>query len=245
MSKTSKQDGARARTPSDIEQKYNFGKTFAEVYGLITDAQKTADEAKAEVNSLDQAEIFNRLTNNGEDQGVYRQDNKIYINADYIQSGTISSRYIDAYNLEIENGAFVGGTINVNDNFVVNENGDLTLDGDITFPEGYVGHASGMYQGKQTKGVAIADKATLQNGELAYESDGRYVIVTDSGVRMQAGRNNVTLTNNGIYLAIKTTDDAVLHRLCVEPDGLWWEVGETRYKIAGDTGLITGGDTNG
>lgn len=240
-----KQDRQGARTPAQLEYRYNFGKTFAEVFGLVEEAQQTADKAKAEIDSLDQEEIFNRLTNNGEDQGVYRQNNKIYINADYIQSGKISAQYIDAYNLEIEDGAFVGGTINVNDNFVVNENGDLTLDGDITFPEGYVGHAYGMYNGEQTRGVALADKQTIENGELVHASDGRYVIVTDSGVRMQAGFNNVTLTRNGIYLAIKTSEDAVLHRLCVEPDGLWWEVGETRYKIAGDTGLITGGDTNG
>lgn len=39
--------------------------------------------------SLNQQDIFNRLTNNGQDQGIYLKNNKIYVNASYIQSGTL------------------------------------------------------------------------------------------------------------------------------------------------------------
>ncbi len=41
-------------------------------------------------------EIFNVLTNNGETQGIYMQDGKIYINASYIGSGTINANRIGA-----------------------------------------------------------------------------------------------------------------------------------------------------
>jgi hypothetical protein len=109
---TSKQDRPRARTAADIEQKYNFGKTFAEVFNLITDAQKAADEAKAAIDNLDHEQIFNLLTDNGRIQGVYRgDDGDVYINASYIKSGKIAAEFIDATNLTITDSAIVGGAI--------------------------------------------------------------------------------------------------------------------------------------
>lgn len=87
----SKQDGYASRTTADLERKYNFGQTFAEVYGLVEEAQKTADEAKEAYDNLDQEAIFNLLTNFGAAQGVYRgNDGNLYINASYIRSGTLS-----------------------------------------------------------------------------------------------------------------------------------------------------------
>ena len=40
-------------------------------------------------NSLDQEEIFNRLTNNGQTQGIYLQDGKLYLNFSYAKGGTL------------------------------------------------------------------------------------------------------------------------------------------------------------
>ena len=45
-------------------------------------------------NALDQEGVFNRLTNNGQTQGIYLQNNRIYINATYIRSGTLSANLI-------------------------------------------------------------------------------------------------------------------------------------------------------
>lgn len=51
----------------------------------------TDDTAVNELDdSLNQTDIFNRLTNNGDTQGIYLQKGKIYINGTYIQSGVIS-----------------------------------------------------------------------------------------------------------------------------------------------------------
>lgn len=49
----------------------------------------TDDKVNSLDTSLNQQDIFNRLTNNGQDQGIYLQNNKIYVNASYIQSGTL------------------------------------------------------------------------------------------------------------------------------------------------------------
>lgn len=85
MSISIKQDRQGARTPTDLEYKYQFGKTFAEIMGIATDARNTAVEAAELDEKLTQEEIFNRLTNNGEVQAVFRgQDGQLYINAAYI-----------------------------------------------------------------------------------------------------------------------------------------------------------------
>ena len=92
----SKQDGYASRTAADLERKYNFGQTFADVYGLLSDAQRSADEANKAVESLDSEEIFNRLTNYGEHQGIYRgEDGGVYINASFIKSGKIEAGAVE------------------------------------------------------------------------------------------------------------------------------------------------------
>lgn len=44
--------------------------------------------------SMTQQQIFNTLTNNGQTQGVYLKSGKLYINASYIASGTLSANYV-------------------------------------------------------------------------------------------------------------------------------------------------------
>lgn len=53
----------------------------------LTSGNQATDDLDEE---LDQQGVFNRLTNNGQTQGVYLSNNKLYINASYIATGTIS-----------------------------------------------------------------------------------------------------------------------------------------------------------
>lgn len=46
--------------------------------------------------SLTQAALFKTLTNNGEEQGIYLHEGKIYINGTYIQTGTLNAGIITA-----------------------------------------------------------------------------------------------------------------------------------------------------
>ncbi len=87
MATLSKQDLHGARTAADLERKY--GTRFAEIIGVATGAREVAEGAAEAAKNLDsnltQEEIFKRLTNNGEAQGVFRgEDGQIYINAAYI-----------------------------------------------------------------------------------------------------------------------------------------------------------------
>lgn len=87
-----KQDRQGARSIAEFMSRYNFGKSFAEMFGLANDAkdaadraQNAAEQAQQAVDKLDHDAIFNLLTNNGELQGLYRQDGKLYINAEFVK----------------------------------------------------------------------------------------------------------------------------------------------------------------
>lgn len=51
--------------------------------------------------SLGQDEVFNKLTNGGEDQGIYIHDKKLYINANYILAGVLAGKFINAKGIKV------------------------------------------------------------------------------------------------------------------------------------------------
>ena len=55
----------------------------------LTSGNQSTDDLDEE---LDQREVFNRLTNNGQTQGIYLSGGLLYINASYIETGIISDR---------------------------------------------------------------------------------------------------------------------------------------------------------
>lgn len=104
----SKQDKVATRTAAGLEQKYYFGKTFAEVMGIATDAQSAASEAKETAKTtaarLTHEEIFNLLTNNRTLQGIYRgDDGELYINAEYIKSGLLYADMTKIWSEDVTN----------------------------------------------------------------------------------------------------------------------------------------------
>lgn len=96
-----KQDRVAPRTAEDIERRTNYRQTFGEFAGLVDEAKKAAADAELAAKSansavnnldekLDQDEIFNRLTNDGESQGIYRDEKgDIYVNLSYLKGGKI------------------------------------------------------------------------------------------------------------------------------------------------------------
>lgn len=63
------------------------GNTMQEITDDTLDkAYGYTDELDSE---LDQQEVFDRLTNGGENQGIYLKDGRLYVNGEYIQTGTI------------------------------------------------------------------------------------------------------------------------------------------------------------
>ena len=65
--------------------------------------------------SLTQQDIFNRLTNNGQTQGIYLRNGRLYINASYIGSGTLSANYIKGGTLTLGGANNVDGSLMIYD----------------------------------------------------------------------------------------------------------------------------------
>lgn len=85
-------------------------------------------KASAAVNAQTQQSIFNKLTNNGQTQGIYLQNGKLYINASYIATGILKDVGENTM-LNLSTGALTmkKGSINIGDHtFNVTTSGDLT-----------------------------------------------------------------------------------------------------------------------
>lgn len=68
-----------------------------------------------DVDALTHEEIFNLLTNNGEIQGIYQEGDQIYINAEYIKTGTMSADRIYGGILSLGGKNNANGRLNVTD----------------------------------------------------------------------------------------------------------------------------------
>lgn len=108
-------------------------KSYAESYAEQQASQAiSAAEANAIAltnalnNSLDQEEVFNRLTNYGAIQGMYMENGKLYVNADYIKTGTLSADLI-------KTGILTDSTGRSYWNF---NTGDMLVNGSITSTQG-------------------------------------------------------------------------------------------------------------
>lgn len=84
--------------------------TDPEVATAINGANEAVDDLDQ---SLDQEGVFNRLTNNGLAKGIYMEDNDLFINADYIKTGTIVAKILRGDNgrVEISPANLSGGSI--------------------------------------------------------------------------------------------------------------------------------------
>lgn len=155
---------------------------------------------------LSQQEIFNILTNNGQTQGIYLSGGKIYVNASYIGSGTISSDRI-SINDVLEIASKVGGW-KINSNSIESSNGALYLysDGRIiswgsSSSDGYFGYSpnSGLIVGSLTVSKdsslgSLGGKTDIYNAVLHNSA----TIPTISGETTFTG--NVTVSNKSLYV---------------------------------------------
>lgn len=65
----------------------------------LTSANQNAKAAVDTVNGLDQKTVFNLLTDNGKIKGLFTQDGQLFVNADYIGSGSIDAKRVAIRNL--------------------------------------------------------------------------------------------------------------------------------------------------
>lgn len=152
---------------------------------------------------LTQTYIFNKLTNNGQKQGLYLSNGLLYINATYIKAGIITGgkSYInlDTGAIYLSGGTFEGGTYRTN-----NSTHTLSISGGVI--RGYNGSTTyGTIDFASTNGNGRQSGMTIAADTLA-EQCRSAVFCYSSKTGWQVGMNDTGLTfvpakiwsNNGI-----------------------------------------------
>lgn len=137
-------------------------------------------------NSLNQQGVFNRLTNNGQTQGIYLYQNKLYINADYIGAGTIDAHKVRVKNLSanyLSAGSVTFGSIQAikNDSSLIisNENDPSTLyeytdfleqHYEQTIVDGWI-VSDDLYSGRLISIISNFSKYMNREGTITFYSD--------------------------------------------------------------------------
>lgn len=105
-------DGSEELTPATLATEVKNGERVmvmlqdhaAVATGNISSPSARVDTVLDLDNSLTQQEIFDRLTNGGEEQGVYLLNGKLYINADYLDVNSLFAKDITATgNFQVNN----------------------------------------------------------------------------------------------------------------------------------------------
>ncbi|MBR1820457.1 MAG: hypothetical protein IJ769_02410 [Clostridia bacterium] len=173
------EDRANAAAQAYAAAAEESAKTAAQAYAdnaeesAKTAARSYADAAKASANAvtraldaaLTQQEVFNRLTNDGETQGLYLKDGKLYINGSYIDAGTLDADLIRAGTIADESGENYWILDGDNSEFVTRKGviGDFILeDGALQYGSLEVG-GQGSYIGK----AGVIYNVTLNTGSTS------------------------------------------------------------------------------
>lgn len=124
--------------------------------------------------SLGQTEVFNKLTNGGQNQGIYLQNGMLYINANYILAGTLAGKYINAKGISVKN-IYNQTTFSIDDSGNVNINAStFSLSGNAVATESYVSNKTAQVL---SEAKIYADQKTgnlLKGSDLSTESLNQY-----------------------------------------------------------------------
>ena len=146
-----------------------------------------ASEATRELDeSLSQEGIFNRLTNNGEVQGLILYNGKVYLNAEYIQTGTLAANLLMAGILTVGGANDGNGQIRILDGNgsvigLWNKNGIQISSGNINL--NYNSTLSIAFDSDSTKKAVFNNSgfkltlnsgATIATGSIIYTSSNYY-----------------------------------------------------------------------
>lgn len=192
----------------------------AEVGGKTV--QEIADDAASSaVDAQTQRDIFNKLTNNGQTQGIYLSGGKVYINATYIETGIISDRYgRSTWNLN---------TGSLTTNYMTANNIDATGTFECGSASNLIRLASGEITGHEdgTQIGCIDFSAHMRNVSTGKLTTGlqltgnQHIRITTPLISAAASSSESTTTTHAI------TKDCTLHYISkIQDDGdgtiTWW-----------------------
>lgn len=195
--------------------------------------QKIADDAASSaVDAQTQRDIFNKLTNNGQTQGIYLSGGLLYINANYIETGIISDRYgRSTWNLNtgtLTTNYMTANNIDANGTFECGSASNLIrlASGEITGYENgtqigtidFSSHMRNVSTGQQTTGLQLTGK--------------QHIRITTPLISAAASSSESTTTTHAI------TKDCTLHYISkIQDDGdgtiTWWNATRSIYFVDG------------
>ena len=197
----------------------------------------------AEAPALDQLGTFNKLTNNGQLQGIYMSGGQLYINGSYIRAGTIDASQVNVTNInadniksgtitgrEISGGTITGTTITGSSIRSASNSGSVLV---------YQGHVS-LYD---PSGNTLLDIVPGGNNSPAnlnfflpgFGNVGSISCQNDNGL----GRIVVTCGNNGFF----TTNRIQTQEIAVSGSGLY--VSSIYYNGNNDLMMYRSGGNSG
>lgn len=174
----------------------------------INGANQTASNAASAVtaldNSLTQQDLFNRLTNNGQTQGIYLQNGKLYLNGTYLQAGTISGDRISAGVISSASGTDTKFDL---------DNGELVTVGDVgagsTFDNTTVigGGAISIYSGSDDlDNKELAGTIGAADGTDYLHIQAPHGLIVDGYMQLNGG---IDITAGSIYVRVDDQQLAV------------------------------------
>lgn len=205
--------------------------TTPQIARALTSANQSTNNLDDE---LTQHEIFRRLTNNGQTQGIYLSGGKLYINATYLNTGIISDQYgRNTWNLNT--GALTTKYMNAQ---------GATVDGTITTG------ASTSYQAKMTGGAVrfyYNSRETIELVSIPSYTDG------SKGGYLQCcnGATYLGLRAPKLYTALNTSEAGTLG----STGSIWvagfdynpgsWNLEDLRlFQISFKNGICISGNVN-
>lgn len=195
-------------TEQELKEINTLIKTYATKLGTYSGVAQEANAdivlrtAQGVVDALDQEAIFNKLTNNGEVQGIYLQDGKVYINGEYINSrnlkavrndGTETFKIDSEGNVHIKANSFylVGDDTNIADKDYVDNAIDSIVIDNVELTQEQVFNA--LTNNGQTQGVYLQNGKIYLNGEYLKAKS----ITADKLHADVLSANNIVSTING------------------------------------------------
>lgn len=176
---------------------------------LITEAINATEDLNA---SLNQESIFNRLTNNGEAQGIYMQNGKLYINLTYARAGTLVLGGLDN-----QNGLLL--VRNSNDDLIGSWGNDgLFAKGDFTSQS-----TNGAYIVEITDGVINLLNNNTVIGTITWSDADRYrprsVVISGNTSSVESTASKIIADNKDVNLVctnltmtqLDSSGDYVIH----------------------------------
>lgn len=140
-------------------------------------------------NSLNQQDVFNRLTNNGQTQGIYLQNGRLYINADYIRSGTISADRVRTGEIKSENYSFASGYFSDAGTMIDLDSGDIVTEGLVSYGD------------RQSGEGILGSKTLIKNSLLILNtSGGTASIGLQEGITLELVSRYASLTSRQLFL---------------------------------------------